>query len=147
MADPANPNQQTTGVTRPDPATIYPVPGQNAGTNASEAVYTTAVVSGESPKNNLSVVFGILLLLTFFTPLGAVLFLPMLITGFYLAYRTVNGRQETFQLANGGRSNPIISVVKIVLTLVTIVVVGIIGLIALLFIGVATGTVEFRMGS
>jgi hypothetical protein len=132
------------------PQTVYPAPTTGPLVNSPQPV---AVVSQENASHNASITYSpisivilILLLLTFFSPLGSVLFLPIVLIGLFSAARHMHTTTKPSYQSSGPQSF-IFSLIKAVVVIGMVIVVGILGLIGLFFILLATGHVDLRMGS
>ena len=100
----------------------------------------------EKPFNIGSLVLLVLLMLTFFSPLGSVLFLPITIVGMVIAYRYVIKGQKPNGEPSALQKNPIFKVVKFLFICGMAFVLCILGFIALVFIGLATGIIKINFG-
>lgn len=94
-----------------------------------------------------SIVLLLLLLLTFFSPLGAVLFLPILVVGMWSALKHIGKGQDVDADKIVVHHSILFRIVKAFIITAIVIVLCILGLIAFLFIGLSTGTIEFDMGS
>lgn len=104
-----------------------------------------ATVPLSNKINKISIAFLVMLILTFFTPLGAVLFLPMIVCGFVLAGKVFENDSKNSVVT--GHKNPLVQLLKLIIMIVSTIVLLIIGFIALIFIGFATGAIELDLGS
>ena len=131
------------GLFEPDPSA-----NSNVTTVPSAPIdAVTPVTVQEKATNNTSILILILLFLTFFTPLGPILMLPMIGIGIMAAFGAVRGNKQTYIGTKGVKQNPVILAITLLFKGVMVLVLGIVGLIAFLFIAVATGAVDFRVGS
>ena len=113
------------------------------------SLYNNSVNDAQTPNKTFGInsllLFG-LLLLTFFTPLGSALFLPIILVGMFTAYRYVfrghgpSGEQSALQ------KNPIFRLFKLIVICGMAIVLLILGFIALVFIGLATGVIKLDFG-
>jgi hypothetical protein len=121
-------------------------PSNSSGQSSEEAVQNS---DHTLPKqyNSWSIVLLVLLLLTFFSPLGSALFLPIVLVGLAGA---VWHTQSVVMKTPKGTHTPqkvIFSVLKVLILIGVIFVLGIVALIGLFFLLIGTGAIDFNMGS
>lgn len=137
-----------------NPDTIYPeaTKGPVAGdtsTYQNTAEPQVVYVQQQSPVDSWSIVLFILLLLTFFTPIGPILFLPMIVVGIIAATRYIsksNKTQNNFVDQAGNplnvkieqKSDPLYSILRIIGIVAVTLVLGFVGLIGVGFILLAS---------
>jgi Ca2+/Na+ antiporter len=112
-------------------------------------IHATPEIAQAAPEkySTWSLAIFALLILTFFSPLGSALFLPIVVVGLVAAVRQAAiTTQQSGQDTNLPQS-VIFTVFRTLIILGTVIVVGILGIIGLFFILIATGAVNFRMGS
>ena len=117
--------------------TVYQV----AGSGQPEFVQTQH--SFQLTERN-SIVILILLILTFFTPLGAILFLPLVIAALVI---TAKKAKQSAHTNIGTPKGLFFSLVRLIIVILTVIGIGIVALIGLFFILLSTGAIDFRMGS
>lgn len=94
-----------------------------------------------------SLVLLILLFLTFFSPLGAALFFPIVVVGIVMALRYVATGQKMFTNEKGKTTNPILRLINAIVMVGVVVVLCIVGFIGVMFIGLSTGMIDLDFGS
>ena len=94
-----------------------------------------------------SLVLLILLFLTFFSPLGAALFFPIVVVGIVMALRYVATGQKMFSNEKGKTTNPILRLINAIVMVGVVVVLCIVGFIGVMFIGLSTGMIDLDFGS
>lgn len=120
-----------------------PVPSPGKPVQFGEPV---EVIEASRSSKTGGIILIALLIGTFFTPLGPILFLPTVIYGLVVAAKYV--KHEGERTAPGGHSGSLLYLlIKTTLIVGSVIVCGILALIAFLFIGISTGFIDFRMGS
>jgi hypothetical protein len=98
----------------------------------------------KQPYSRIGIVFLILLILTFFTPLGSSLFFPLLIVGAAAAFNST-ARAQKSSIAKTGRRSPFITIIRTILIIGATIALIIVALIAFFFIGIATGLIKINL--
>jgi Ca2+/Na+ antiporter len=147
--DPNSP--QTPPVEQPQPPAAYPAPdaGSFAGQPTPAVIHASPDIVQAAPDkySTWSLVIFVLLLLTFFSPLGSALFLPIVVVGLAAAVKQAHlTAKQSSQNANLPQSI-VFTFFRVLVIVGTVIVMGILGIIGLFFILIATGAVNFRMGS
>ena len=140
-------NQENHSGPKADPNLIYP--SAQPSQQPAEAVATTQSVPETQNGLSLStIIIIILLVLTFFSPLGSILFLPLVVVGIYSAARYVNKNSNSHgKTPKNTQQKTLMIFAKTVMVVGIVISVGFLALIALLFLAVAGAFGEFRMGS
>jgi hypothetical protein len=128
-----------------NPDTVYPAVKEPSANN--NGAYPAAPQNMLLKSNSWSLALFLLLLLTFFSPLGSTLFLPIVLVGIFGAYKHV---QAGMKASNAPISTPkrvAFTVFKIIMIIGTVFVLGIVALIGLLFLLIGTGSFDGNMGS
>lgn len=123
-----------------NPASIYP----SAQPMVFVSEQAVAASSVRSPTSTTSIILFVLMLLTFFTPLGAVLFLPMVIVGLVSAIKFVG---DTKPSQSSTPLHPILQVLRVLMMTGLIFVLGIVAIIGFFFMALVTGVVDLDLGS
>ncbi len=97
--------------------------------------------------SSTSIILLILLFLTFFTPLGAALFFPIVVVGIVMALRYVATGQKVFSNEKGKTTNPVLRLINAIVMVGVVFVLCIVGFIGVMFIGLSTGLIELDFGS
>jgi len=140
-----------------DKQTIYPTPTEGMGmTGAMQPQQPVLNAPAEvAPRgfSKMTAALIILLILTFFTPLGSALFLPLVVVGFFAAYNSAHnkGKNTYVRTATGEfvpvKPSVIGSIIKGLMIFCGVIGVIVLALIGFFFIAIATGGADFRMGS
>ncbi|MBI1857030.1 hypothetical protein HY003_01275 [Candidatus Saccharibacteria bacterium] len=97
--------------------------------------------------NYTSFVILALLVLTFFTPLGASLFLPLVVVAIFYAYNHTRQSVQTSTTPASTGKVVVHTIFKLIMVACMIFGLGILALTGILFLLVSTGWGDFRMGS
>jgi hypothetical protein len=128
-----------------NPDAVHPTVKETSANNNGE--YSASPQNMMLKSNSWSLSLFLLLLLTFFSPLGSALFLPIVLIGIFGAYKHV---QAGMKASNAPISTPKLvafTVFKVIMIIGTVFVLGIVALIGLFFLLIGTGAVDFNMGS
>jgi hypothetical protein len=113
---------------------------------APQIVYVQAAPERKS-FSTLSIILLALLFFTFFSPLGASLFFPIVVVGIIMAVRYVATGQKVFSNEKGKTTNPVLRLINAIVMVGVVFVLCIVGFIGLVFIGLSTGMMDLDFGS
>ncbi len=136
-----------------NPNTIYPEATKSPIAGSSDNYLNTSsepqvvYVQQHNPVDTWSIILFVLLLLTFFSPLGPILFLPMVVVGIIAATRFISksNKPQNITVDQAGRQikteqkrDPLYSALRIVAIVAITLVLGFVGLIGVGFILLAS---------